>query len=177
MNTVHVALVGNPNAGKTTIFNALTGLHQHVGNWPGKTIERKTGRFVYRTQAIELVDLPGTYSLNPFSAEELITREYLLTEKPDVVICVVDALNLERNLYLTVQVLELGVPVVLALNMMDGARARGLQIDIAGLHKALHTPIVPTVASHNQGMDELMQTVLQIARAKAFTPEVKHVAA
>ncbi|HRV96525.1 MAG TPA: FeoB small GTPase domain-containing protein, partial [Anaerolineae bacterium] len=128
-----LALAGNPNAGKTSIFNALTGSHQHVGNWPGKTVEKKEGSFRYQGVSCQVVDLPGTYSLSAFSPEEIIARDYLLEAQPDVVINVVDANNLERNLYLTVQLLELGVPLIIALNVIDVARARGIHIDQAGL--------------------------------------------
>ena len=129
MHKLQVALAGNPNAGKTTIFNALTGAHQHVGNWPGKTVERKTGYFHYRDYEIELVDLPGTYSLSAYSPEEVIARNFIINESPDLVIIVIDAANLERNLYLAVQVLELEVPALIVLNMLDMAQARGFQID------------------------------------------------
>ncbi|HUM70995.1 MAG TPA: ferrous iron transport protein B [Chloroflexota bacterium] len=154
-----IALAGNPNAGKTSLFNALTGFRQHVGNWPGKTVEKKSGQVRVNGRTIELIDLPGTYNLTPFSPEELITRSYLLAERPDVVICVLDAANLERNLYLTVQILEMGQPVVIALNMMDAARARGLQIDTQTLSARLGVTVIPTIASRAQGTDGLLQAV------------------
>ncbi len=154
---MHIALAGNPNAGKTSLFNALTGFRQHVGNWPGKTVEKKSGQVRVDGRTLELIDLPGTYSLTPFSPEELITRSYLLAERPDVVICVLDAANLERNLYLTVQILEMGQPVIIALNMMDAAQARGLQIDTQTLSARLGVPVIPTVASRAQGMEGLLQ--------------------
>src|SRR5512145_3232182 len=118
-----ICLAGNPNAGKSTIFNALTGAHQHVGNWPGKTVEKKEGSLLLDGQEIVIVDLPGTYSLSAFSAEEIITRDYILDTQPDAVVAVVDAANLERNLYLVVQLLEMQVPLVLALNMSDVAES------------------------------------------------------
>jgi ferrous iron transport protein B len=166
MNQLHVALAGNPNAGKSSIFNALTGSHQHVGNWPGKTVEKKEGRFSQDGIEIKVVDLPGTYSLTAFSPEEVIARDYILNEKPDVVVTVLDSANLERNLYLAVQVLELGVPVVAALNMTDVADSRGIKIDTAQLSVALKSPVVRTVARDNQGIQELVQSILKTAQEK-----------
>lgn len=160
-----VALAGNPNVGKTSIFNALTGARQHVGNWPGKTVEKKEGPLHYQGFAGRVVDLPGTYSLSAFSPEEMIARDYLLEEQPDVVINVVDANNLERNLYLTIQLLELGRPLVMALNVIDVARARGLRIDQAALSAMLgHIPIVETVGNTGQGLDQLLQTVIELVQ-------------
>ena len=121
-----MALAGNPNAGKTTLFNQLTGARQHVGNYPGITVDHKEGSLSHQNQKITLTDLPGTYSMTAYSAEELVTRDYLVNERPQVVINIVDASNLERNLYLTCQLLELGVPLVIALNMMDVANDRGI---------------------------------------------------
>jgi len=159
---VTLALAGNPNAGKTSIFNALTGSRQHVGNWPGKTVERKEGTFRYQGLTCQVIDLPGTYSLSAFSPEEIIARDYLLAEQPDVVVNVVDANNLERNLYLTVQLLELGLPLVIALNVIDVARARGIQIDQTALSTLLgQVPIVETVANKSRGLDQLLQSVIQ----------------
>ncbi len=166
MNQIHVALAGNPNAGKSSIFNALTGSRQHVGNWPGKTVEKKEGHFSQDGVEVKMVDLPGTYSLTAFSPEEVIARDYILNEKPDVVVTVLDSANLERNLYLAVQVLELGVPVVAALNMSDVAESRGIKIDTAQLSLALKSPVVRTVARENQGMKELVQTILKTAKVK-----------
>ncbi|MCB0167159.1 MAG: 50S ribosome-binding GTPase [Anaerolineae bacterium] len=160
-----LALAGNPNAGKTSIFNALTGSHQHVGNWPGKTVEKKEGTFRYQGVGCRVVDLPGTYSLSAFSPEEVIARDYLLEAQPDVVVNVVDANNLERNLYLTVQLLELGVPLIIALNVIDVARARGIHIDQAGLSAMLGgVPIVETVANKGQGLDGLLQAVVELVQ-------------
>ncbi len=158
---LHIALAGNPNAGKSTVFNALTGARQHVGNWPGKTVEKKEGYFRYNGCEIKIVDLPGTYSLNAYSPEEIIARDYIINERPDVVVVVLDAANLERNLYLAVQVLELEAPVVVALNMMDMARSRGLQIDVARLSQALGVPVVETTARRGKGIDRLIETVIR----------------
>jgi len=158
---VNIALAGNPNVGKSTIFNALTGSRQHVGNWPGKTVEKKTGRARWGDLEIDVVDLPGTYSLSAFSAEEIIARDYIIEERPDVVIDVVDAANLERNLYLTVQIMELGVPLVVALNMADLADGRGLTIDQAELSRGLGgAPVVRTVARDRNGVDELLRAAV-----------------
>jgi small GTP-binding protein len=157
---IHIALAGNPNCGKSTIFNTLTGSHQHVGNWPGKTVEKKEGTFSYNGSQILVVDLPGAYSLTAFSQEEVITRDYIIREKPDLVVAVIDATNLERNLYLAVQILELDVPMVIALNMTDLADKQGIHIDEEKLSKALHSRIVFTVAHEKQGIDDLIHAIL-----------------
>lgn len=167
MADLKIALAGNPNAGKTTIFNYLTGLHQHTGNWPGKTVEKKEGEIEHNGMSINIVDLPGTYSLTAYSPEEIIARDYIIGEKPDVVINVVDATNLERNLYLTVQLLELDVPVVLALNMTDALRKDGTQIDVDNLSQLLgNTPIVHTSANRGKGVGELLSRAVKTARRK-----------
>ncbi|HLR22061.1 MAG TPA: FeoB small GTPase domain-containing protein, partial [Tissierellaceae bacterium] len=145
MNTI--ALAGNPNSGKTTLFNALTGSNQHVGNWPGVTVEKKEGKITYNNNEYNIVDLPGTYSLGAYSEDEVVARDYILKEHPDIVINVVDATSIERNLYLTTQLLEMGTKVVLALNMMDEAKAKDIQIDLDNLSKNLGIPVVATVAS------------------------------
>lgn len=157
---VTVALAGNPNSGKTTLFNVLTGSRQHVGNWPGKTIEKRQGEFAARGIEFDVIDLPGTYSLAAVSPEEILARNYLLEERPDVVVVVVDAANPERNLYLTVQILELGVPAVVALNMADTAEARGLRIDQIGLGQRLGVPVIRTVARRRQGIEEMIDAVI-----------------
>jgi ferrous iron transport protein B len=160
-----IALAGNPNAGKSTIFNALTGLHQHTGNWPGKTVERKDGEVRYGDLTIKVVDLPGSYSLTAYSPEEIIARDFIIGEKPDVVINVVDATNLERNLYLTVQILELEVPVVIALNMTDDLKKLGAKIDLDLLSRLLgNVPIVPTTANHGKGISTLLSRAVRAAR-------------
>ena len=164
MADLTVALAGNPNAGKTTIFNALTGLRQHTGNWPGKTVEKKEGEIEYGELSINIVDLPGTYSLTAYSPEEIIARDYIIEERPDVVINVVDATNLERNLYLTLQILELDVPLVLALNMTDDLHKEGAQIDMDQLSRLLgNVPIVGTTANQGKGISELITKTIRVA--------------
>ena len=152
-----LALVGNPNCGKTTLFNALTGSNQYVGNWPGVTVEKKEGTARLGDREITVVDLPGIYSLSPYSMEEIVARDFIIGEGPDAVIDIVDATNLERNLYLTVQLLELERPLVLALNFMDEVKARGDQIDVERLSKELGVPVVPITAKTGEGLDELLQ--------------------
>jgi ferrous iron transport protein B len=171
--TFCVALAGNPNCGKSTIFNALTGSRQHVGNWPGKTVEKKEGLFRQGGIEINIVDLPGTYSLTAFSLEEIIARDFLIDERPDAVVAVLDAANLERNLYLAVQILELGVPMIVALNMGDIAASRGIKIDAAKLGQALNSPVIPTTASRGEGLPQLISAILhQVTQAtQQRTPE------
>jgi ferrous iron transport protein B len=170
-----IALAGNPNCGKSTVFNALTGARQHVGNWPGKTIEKKEGSFRFNGHEIGIVDLPGTYSLTAYSPEEVIARDFVVNEKPDVVVVVMDAANLERNLYLTVQVLELGVPVAIALNMSDVAEARGVRIDVERFSRLLGgVPVVRTVGTRNQGVDDLIRCALAVAQGAAIDLHVDY---
>ncbi|MCG2796287.1 MAG: ferrous iron transport protein B, partial [Actinomycetia bacterium] len=164
---ITVAIAGNPNAGKTTLFNNLTGARQHVGNWPGVTVEKKEGTSRYGDYRFEVVDLPGTYSLTAYSLEEVIVRDYITGEKPDVVIDIVDASNIERNLYLTTQLMELGVPVIAALNMMDVAKSRGIDINIELLSELLGIPVVPMVCLRNRGTDELKSTVVSVIKGEA----------
>lgn len=159
MPSLTVALAGNPNSGKTTLFNALTGARQYVGNWPGVTVEKKEGKIKYKGLDIKLVDLPGTYSLNAYSIEEVIAKDYIVKDNPDVVINIVDGTNLERNLYLTVQLLELGVPVVLALNMMDEVEKKGYRIDFEKLSRLLGVPVVPITAVKKTGISSLLEKV------------------
>ena len=167
MADLTIALAGNPNAGKTTIFNALTGLRQHVGNWPGKTVEKKEGEIEYDDLKINIVDLPGTYSLTAYSPEEIIARDFIIESRPDVVINVVDATNLERNLYLTVQILELNVPVVVALNMTDALHKDGARINIDHLSKLLgDIPIVQTAANHGTGISNLIASAVWLAQVR-----------
>lgn len=159
MNTI--ALVGNPNSGKTTLFNALTGSNQHVGNWPGVTVEKKEGLVLHNGTKINIVDLPGSYSLGAYSEDEFVARNYILRDKPDLVINVIDATNLERGLYLTSQLLEIGTKTIIALNMMDEAKEKDIEIDIKRLSDNLGLPIMSTVASKKKGIDELLKACVE----------------
>ncbi len=171
-----VALAGQPNVGKSTLFNLLTGLHQHVGNWPGKTVERKEGTFTRDGTTYRLVDLPGTYSLTANSLAELIAREFIIRERPDVVIAVVDAATLERSLYLVAELLPLPAPVVVALNMMDVAQQEGIQVEPKVLQAALGVPVVPMSAVHKIGIQELLETVERMARGEIpYTPRLPQI--
>jgi len=162
-DNITLALAGNPNVGKTTLFNSLTGARQHVGNWPGVTVEKKVGTASHRGREITIVDLPGTYSLSAYSLDEIVTRDYILKGRPDAVIHILDASNLERNLYLTIQLLELDVNVVLALNMYDIVKSRGDSIDVEKLSKNLGIPVVETVASTGEGIDELIDAAIEVS--------------
>jgi len=159
---VTVAVAGNPNSGKSTLINALAGTRLSVGNWPGVTVEKKSAIFEYEGTKIRLVDLPGTYSLSPYTQEEIIAGDYLVNEKPDLVINVVDATNLERNLYLTVQLLELGIPVVIAMNIYDEAVKKGYEIEIKTMEEMLGVRVIPTVATKKTGLDDLLKAVTDI---------------
>jgi len=165
MKNVTMALAGNPNSGKTTIFNNLTGARQKVGNWPGVTVEKKEGTLKRDGYHLKIVDLPGTYSLTPFSIEEIAARDFILDEKPDVVVNIIDAANLERSLYLAMQIMELDRPVVFALNMADLARSKGISIDAERLSMLLDVPVIFTVGNRDQGMDELVETAIQAAES------------
>lgn len=173
MKTLTIALVGNPNCGKTTLFNALTGSRQRVGNFPGVTVEKKEGELRHSARRAEIVDLPGAYSLEPYSAEEAITRDYLIQQRPDAVIDVVDALNPERNLYLTSQLLELGIPVVVAFNMIDEARAAGAKVDVKGISRALGVEVTATAASAGEGVHELAESALRAAQSAKPPAQLK----
>jgi len=164
-NNLTIAVAGNPNAGKSTLINEIAGARLHVGNWPGVTVEKKSAEFEFRNQRVTLVDLPGTYSLSPYTQEEVIARDYLVREKPDVIINVVDATNLERNLYFTLQLLELGIPMVIALNMYDEAGQKGFSIDTDKIASILGCAVVPTVATKKEGVDSLMKTAISFAAA------------
>ncbi|HFQ14044.1 MAG TPA: ferrous iron transport protein B, partial [Gammaproteobacteria bacterium] len=158
-----IAIAGNPNCGKSALFNAFTGIRQKTGNWPGVTVERKEGRFEIDGREVAVIDLPGIYSFDASSLDEQVSRDYLLSRDADLVVNVVDAANLERNLYLTVQLLEMGVPLVLALNMMDVARKRGIEIDVEELAQELGCPVVPVVAVSGEGTTELKARMLAVA--------------
>jgi ferrous iron transport protein B len=162
-----IALAGNPNSGKTSIFNNLTGTRQKVGNWPGVTVEKKEGHISRSGYDLTIVDLPGTYSLTPFSIEEVVARNYLLDERPDVVIDIIDSSNLERSLYLATQIRELDCKVLFALNMADMARARGTKIDGRKLSELLDVPVVFTVGNRNEGMDQLLEQAVRLAESTA----------
>jgi ferrous iron transport protein B len=166
MNKHYLAFAGNPNAGKTTLFNTITGSHQHVGNYPGITVDRKEGTTTLGDSKIDIVDLPGCYSLTAYTQEELVARQVLVEERPGLVVNVVDATKLERHLYLTMQFLELGVPVMLALNMMDDVRSKGIQINTQQLQKDLGCPAVGTVARTGAGKDELLRTAVEYAQKR-----------
>ncbi len=164
---ISFALIGNPNSGKTTLFNQMTGSNQHVGNFPGVTVEKKVGP-VRGHKGVTAVDLPGIYSLSPYTAEEVDTRDFLINEKPDAIINIIDATNIERNLYLTLQLMELNVPMILALNMMDEIRGNGGSIDIQKLEEQLGIPAVPISASKNEGVDELTHRAIKCAEARTL---------
>ncbi|MBP6492362.1 MAG: ferrous iron transport protein B [Clostridia bacterium] len=159
------ALIGNPNSGKTTLFNQMTGSNQHVGNFPGVTVEKKDGP-VRGHKGVNVVDLPGIYSLSPYTAEEVVTRDFLIFEKPDAIINIIDATNIERNLYLTLQLMELNIPMILALNMMDEIYGNGTTIDLKKLEEELGIPVVPISASKNDGVDELTHRAIKCAELK-----------
>jgi ferrous iron transport protein B len=163
MNTITIGIVGNPNCGKTTLFNALTGAKQRVGNWPGVTVERKVGEYTDHGQKVQVVDLPGIYSLSALSVDEQVARDYILSREADLIINIVDASNLERNLYLTVQLLEMRAPVIVALNMMDVVKDRKIEIDIPALAQRLGCPVVPMVASRAEGLADLRAAIATAA--------------
>lgn len=176
---MRVALVGNPNCGKTTLFNALTGANQYVGNWPGVTVEKKSGK-LKADKSIEITDLPGIYSLSPYTLEEVIARDFLIKEHPDAILNIVDGTNLERNLYLSTQLLEMGIPVVVAVNMMDVVRKRGDQINITALEEKLSCPVVKISALKNEGIDQVVNCLKTIPstvgiEAMAYSREVEDV--
>jgi len=170
---ITIALAGNPNVGKSVIFNQLTGASQTVGNWPGKTVERAEGKLYYMGYEIHVLDLPGTYSLSAYSQEEIVAREYVALERPDVVINIVDASSLERNLYLTIQLLELEAPLVIALNLWDVAVKKGIKIDVDALERELGVPVIPTVAITGYGVDRLLSTVIDVVEGRVKLKPLK----
>ena len=171
-----IALAGNANVGKSVIFNQLTGLHQHIGNWPGKTVERAEGTLHFKGYTIDIIDLPGIYSLSTYSLEELVSRKYIAVERPDIVINVVDASVLERNLFFTLQLIELETPMIIALNQMDIAKSKGIKIDAEKLEKLLGIPVIPTVAVKGIGIFELSEKAVEIIEngKKAKPLEVRY---
>ena len=164
---IKIALAGNPNCGKTTLFNALTGSNQYVGNWPGVTVEKRSG--VYKNKNVgeaDIIDLPGIYSLSPYSPEEVVSRNFILDSKPDCVINVIDGTNLERNLYMTTQIMEMDVPVVIAINMIDTVRKNGMDIDCKMLQEKLGVPVVAVSALRRENLDDLMKVAIASSKAK-----------
>ena len=170
---IKIALAGNPNCGKTTLFNDLTGSTQYVGNWPGVTVEKKEGR-LKGDKDVVIQDLPGIYSLSPYTLEEVVSRNYLVEEKPDVILNIVDGTNIERNLYLTTQLLEIGLPVVMAVNMMDLVKKNGDKIDMKKLADALGVRIVEISALKGQGTQDAVKACLEAAKT-GKTTELPHV--
>ena len=166
---IKIALAGNPNCGKTTLFNALTGSNQYVGNWPGVTVEKKEGKLKKRNDVI-ITDLPGIYSLSPYTLEEVVARNYLIEERPDAILNIVDGTNIERNLYLTTQLIELGIPVVIAINMMDIVRKNGDKIDIERLSSELCCPVVEISALKESGIEEAAEIAIKEAAKKSAAP-------
>ena len=166
---IKIALAGNPNCGKTTMFNALTGANQYVGNWPGVTVEKKEGKLKGKRKNDDIIvtDLPGIYSLSPYTLEEVVSRDYILNDDPDVIIDLVDATNIERNLYLTTQLIETGIPVVIALNMCDLLKKNGINIDVKALSKKLGCPIIETSALKKTGLKEVIAEAIKVAKSHA----------
>ena len=160
---MRIALAGNPNAGKTTLFNALTGANQFVGNWPGVTVEKKEGK-LKNHKDVEIVDLPGIYSLSPYTLEEVVSRNYLVKERPDAILNIIDGTNLERNLYLTTQLVELGIPMVVAVNMMDVVKKNGDKIHINKMSELLNCPVFEISALKNEGCTQAVEEAIKIAK-------------
>ncbi len=169
--SIKIALAGNPNCGKTTLFNALTGSNQYVGNWPGVTVEKKGGKLKGQKD-VEIMDLPGIYSLSPYTLEEVVARNFIINEHPDAIINIIDGTNIERNLYLTTQVIELGIPVVLAVNMMDLVEKSGDKINTKALAKSLGCDVVEISAMKGTGIDELSGKAVAAANSKKAVSRV-----
>ena len=167
---IKIALAGNPNSGKTTLFNALTGSNQFVGNWPGVTVEKKEGKLKKHDDVV-IMDLPGIYSLSPYTLEEVVSRNYLITERPDAILNIVDGTNLERNLYLTTQLTELGIPVVVAINMMDVVKKNGDQINVKELSRQLGCPVVEISALKGTGIMEAAEAAVSAAAGPHTEPQ------
>jgi ferrous iron transport protein B len=163
---INIVLAGQGNSGKSAVFNYLTGLHQHIGNWAGKTIEKREGTLFYNDYTIDVLDLPGIYSLTTYSVEEVISREYITHQKHDCVINIVDSTNLERNLIFTLQLMELECPLILALNMIDLAKKKGITIDFKKLQKIINAPVITTVASRGSGLTRIIDKVIELKNEK-----------
>lgn len=174
MGRTTIAIMGNPNSGKTTLFNKLTGSNQHVGNWPGVTVDRKTGQIHHAGKVVDVVDLPGIYSLSPYTQEEIIAREFVLSNGLDGILNIVDAANIERNLYLTMQLIALGLPMVIALNFIDDCRAQGIQIDCQAMSDLLGVRVIPISARRGENMDTLLDAVVGEMRPPAHQPDYLH---
>ena len=168
--SIKIALAGNPNCGKTTLFNALTGSNQFVGNWPGVTVEKKEGK-LKKHDGVVITDLPGIYSLSPYTLEEVVARNYLITERPDAILNIIDGTNLERNLYLTTQLTELGIPVVIAVNMMDVVKKNGDKINISELSKVLGCKVVEISALKGEGISEAAEAAINAAKSTKTVPQ------
>ena len=166
--SIKIALAGNPNCGKTTLFNQLTGANQHVGNFPGVTVDRKDGAIKGHPET-NVTDLPGIYSMSPYSSEEIVSRNFVLEDKPKAIINILDATNIERNLYLTMQLLEMDIPMVVALNMMDEVVGNQGSINVNEMESLLGVPIVPISAAKNEGVDEVVKHALHIAKSVSYT--------
>jgi ferrous iron transport protein B len=171
--TYTVVLAGNPNCGKTTLFNALTGAHQHIGNYPGVTVEKKEGQLRLHNTNIRIIDLPGMYDLQAHSPEEEVARSVIENESPDLIISVVDSSSIERNLFLTSQLMEKGIPILVVLNMTDTAEKKGYRIDQNLLSKAMNVEIIKTIGHKNQGISQLKEKILQMCQTLSFTKKKK----
>ncbi len=173
MNKIKVALAGQPNCGKSTVFNLVSGIEQHIANYPGVTVDKKTGYFNYDNHRIEMIDLPGTYSFSSYSLEERVAKDFIIDENPDVIVNVVDASNIKRNLYLTFQLLEIGIPVVVVLNMMDVAKRRGISIDSKKISQMLNCPVIEAAGAKGIGGDDIMKSIVETSKNKQYYDEFK----